>query len=244
MTEQIGDSLQTPPASAGTSDYTISWDAFVQLIREITVAGYQSMRSKARPQREWEEDTFTINLRDYIRPLVRHHPLAIQVQTQVHVYTEKMKSGEESSKKAVKIDLHLSDLDADYERIYFAWEAKRVTDRRLDKEQEHLISKYISEGIFRFIDEEYARDVSNAGMLGYILTGKPSDIVAAINASMQYPQRCRPLQSVDHLQPADPIATFTETFTDVYQSQHTREPSKTSIHLTHLFLTFDFCEAA
>jgi len=240
MTDQIGDSLQTPPASAGTSDYTLSWDTFVHLIREITVAGYHSMRSKARPQREWEEDTFTINLKDHIRPLVRHHPLAIQVQTQVHVYTEKMKSGEESPKKAVKIDLHLSDLDADYERIYFAWEAKRVTDRRLDKEQEHLISKYISEGIFRFIDEEYARDVSNAGMLGYILTGEPSDIVAAINASMQQSQRCRPLQSADHLLPAAPIATFT----DVYQSQHTREPSKTPIHLTHLFLTFDFCGVA
>ena len=230
--------LRTPSPTTGPTDpFRVFWESFVQLVLEITVEAYQCMRRDSEVQREWEEDTFTVRLtEDYIQPLARRHPLNLIAVSRTKVHTSAMKDGRLSPKKAVEIDIRLSPSWMDYSQVYFAWECKRVGDKRVDRKYAVLIPEYITEGILRFIDEEYAAELDDAGMLGYVLDGDVTNIVDDINASMCHPRRTRPLLAADHLAPASAVGTFS----DVYQSSHKRVSSQRPIRLHHLFLTFDF----
>jgi len=231
-------SLRIFPSSAGSlGRFRVPWESFVQLVLEITVEAYQRMRQDGVAKQNWEEDTFTLRLtHDYIQPLARQHLLNLVAEVQTQVYTPEMYTGVVSTKKASKIDIRLFQPMDDYERIYFAWECKRVGDKRADAKFGSLISKYITEGILRFIDEEYSAGLDHAGMLGYVLAGNVANVVHDINSSMHHPRRTRQLLVSDHLVPANPVGAFT----DVYQSYHERVVSTRTIRLYHLFLTFDF----
>lgn len=63
------------------------------------------------------------------------------------------------------------------EDIYFCLEAKRL-NAVVSGESVSLASKYVSEGMRRFVDRKYSPHVRHGGMLGYVLDG---DIARAIN---------------------------------------------------------------
>ena len=230
--------LRVPsPTTGPTAPFRVFWESFVQLVLEITVEAYQCMRRDGEVQREWEEDVFTVRLTEnYIQPLARQHPPNLIAMPRTKVHTSAMKDGCLSPKKAVEIDIRLSPSWMDYSQIYFAWECKRVGDKRVDGKYAALIPEYITEGILRFIDEEYAAGLDDAGMLGYVLDGDVTNIVDDINVSMCHPRRTRPLPAADHLAPVSAVGTFK----NVYQSSHKRVSSQMPIRLHHLFLTFDF----
>jgi hypothetical protein len=106
----------------------------------------------------------------------------------------------------------------------------------LDKKNDSLIADYVTEGILRFIDGEYAASLDDAGMLGYVLLGEVANIVSDINRSMEDPHRKRQLSNSDYLMPATAIGTFA----NVYQSHHLRTDDQKPIRLHHLLLAFDF----
>ena len=225
------------PTTGPTDPFRIPWEWFVQLVLEITIEAYQCMRRDGGIQRDWEEDTFTIRLTErYIQPLARRHPLNLIAMPRTKVHTTAMQTGNISSKKAVEIDIRLFSPWIDYNQVYFAWECKRLGDKRMDEKYAALIPEYITEGIFRFIDGEYAAGLDDAGMLGYILAGDVTNIVGDIHESMCHPRRTRLLSASNHLV----LAPAVDTFNDVYQSSHKRTGSHKSIRLHHLFLTFDF----
>jgi hypothetical protein len=232
-------SLHPIPQSIGSIDrFRVPWKIFVQVVLTLTVDAYQRMCQDGVAHQYWEEDAFSIRLtEDYIQPLAHQHPLLLIAVARTRTHTPEMKRGEVSSKQAPEIDIRLfSSWEKDYHRIYFAWECKRVGDKRVDEKYGSLIPKYITEGVFRFLDGEYASDVDDAGMLGYVLAGEIPNIVNDINQSMLHPRRSRRLSSSDHLVPAPAI----QTFTDVYHSRHKRVADQKIISLHHLFLTFDF----
>jgi hypothetical protein len=229
--------LRASSLSNGLPDKFRVWESFVRLVLEITVEGYQRMRQDGVTQRDWEEDAFTVRLtEDYIRPLAQQHPLNLVTVARTRVHTPAMKAGAVSPKQAPEIDIRLFSSWMNYAQVYFAWECKRVGDKRVNKKYAVLIPGYITEGILRFIDEDYSAGLDDAGMLGYVLAGDVTNIVHDINASMHHPHRARPLSTSDHLVPAPSIGIFV----DVYQSHHKRTTSQTAIRLHHLFLTFDF----
>lgn len=230
--------LRAPSPTTGPTDpFRIPWEWFVQLVLEITIEAYQCMRRDGDVQQDWEEDTFTIRLTEcYIQPLARRHPLNLIAMPRTKVHTTAMQAGNVSPKKAVEIDIRLFSPWTDYNQIYFAWECKRVGDKRVDGKYAVLVPEYITEGILRFIDEEYAAGLGDAGMLGYVLDGDVTNIVNDINGSMCHPRRTRPLPAADRLALAPAIGTFK----DVYQSSHERVVGQRPIRLHHLFLTFDF----
>jgi len=138
--------------------------------------------------------------------------------------------------EAVKIDVQLWDPWENYERVYFAWEAKLIVEQKLDKKRKYLISKYIMEGMLRFLDEEYSKDVDDAGMLGYILIGEADNIVKSLNRSLVNSRRNGRFSRRDHLK----LDTAVGAFKDVYVSSHNRVACGRPIKLHHLFLAFDF----
>ncbi|WP_129678132.1 hypothetical protein [Candidatus Chloroploca sp. Khr17] len=202
----------------------------------VTIKGYLLLRADQKPKKDWNEDTFTSSLgEDYIHHVAYEHNIFVIVRSKVH--TEQIKSGEVLAKTAKEMDMWLYGAwEKSYRQRRFVWEAKLIADRTSSEAYKNLVAEYVSQGMFRFIDEEYAREVPDAGMLGYILSGSSSAIVAQINQSMKEPQRHRKLKDSDYLHSHNPV----ENFTDIYQSIHNRTASKNKIRLFHLLLSFNF----
>ena len=211
------------------------WPRFVQAVLDVTIQAYIAMSSASTARLDWEEDQFTINLEGYLRSIGYHNPMRLQVRSRTPVYTAAMRAGEESTTGAKIIDLQVwGGAWHQYATVYFAWECKVVAERQ--QHIRNLISEYITNGMFRFLDGSYSEHVPNAGMLGYVLSGEIPNIVEAINESMMSPRRHRQLQETDALTPCPPVGTFG----DIYRSSHAREHGGPPINLHHLFLTFTF----
>jgi hypothetical protein len=232
--------LNPPSEDVGKPSITILWQTFVRVVLEVTVEAYQMMRQKRGTRREWEEDTFTLNLFKHLLPLASRHPIGLNVKPQVLVFTPEMEAGEVSIKEAKKIDIQLwLGSWENHDRIYFAWEAKLIADRNMLEPYQHLIAEYVTNGIVdRFIDGKYSSEVNDAGMLGYILIGHANIIVDQINRSMWSSQRIRKLSEEDYLIKSNPIGGFA----DVYSSCHKRVFCDRPICLYHMFLTFDYIQ--
>ncbi len=206
----------------------------MQMVLDVTVLAYEDLRKKGIVRFGWEEDHFTLNLENCIRP--HAYKRGMFVISQSKTYTSEIQSGEVSAKKAKILDLRLWGCWENYHEVHFTWECKRVADVREDESYKNLISEYIKEGIFRFVDEEYATGLEDAGMLAYVLAGDIPTIVHEINKSMHNHQRKRRLSASDHLELAAPISTFAYA----YQSCHKRVNNISNIQLYHLFFSFDF----
>lgn len=239
-------SLNPPPIQAGTlGPLPDFWSVFVQEVLELTVKAYLDLDAAKVVRSDWEEDTFTLHLVKHLRKLAPSSPLSLTVGYQILVTTDEMLLGIQSPKSGVKIDIELWGNWEDYNRIYFAWEAKLIVDAYRIPEHERLQREYVTKGIFRFIDSEYSHDVAEAGMLGYVLYGNPSDIVVDINKVMLLPHTRpkapkgtppRALTLQENLQLAASIGPFNA----VYESLHPRAIDNRIIQLDHLLLTFDF----
>jgi hypothetical protein len=231
-------SLQTPPApSIGIPDaFPNMWLLFVQAVLDITVEAYQRMREQVKVRPDWEEDHFTINLGKIIQSIGFHHELNLMVQVRGRTHTTSMYQGTTSAKEAKEIDIRLWGRWENYDDVYFAWECKRIGEGRINPSHKNLISQYIDEGMMRFIEEEYGKEVDTAGMLGYVMSGDVSRIVRGINRSMRRAKVVGRLSDKDNLRLATPIAALP----CVYESRHVRTQSHSGIRLHHLFLEFDF----
>lgn len=221
--------------SVGKPSTRIKWDDFVKLVLKLTIRAYIKMRQDKRAQRDWEENTFTVNLANYLRPMALES--SILVEPFRPEITMDMKKGEQSTKEASEIDLSLFMPWKDYDKKHFVWEAKRVGDKRVVPEYSGLNSEYVNEAIYRFIQLKYAIGLPDAGILGYVLAGKPDAIIKDINQTMERIRKKDALPPSNHLRIADPI----DDFKHIYQSHHTRTDT-TEVALHHLFLCFDFAD--
>ncbi len=215
----------------------LTWGDFVQCVLELTVEAYQTMCRENIAQRDWEENVFTLQLgEDYLRPIAFDHEFPLIVDVRKKVHTPRMKAGQQATIEAQEIDMSLfGTWERDYHEKYFVWEAKKIGDKRVNPEYSRLNSEYVNEGIYRFIRGEYAGNLNDAGMLGYVLAGRVPNIVRDINACMGNIRKNPPLPQSDHLQEASSVGDFE----DIYRSNHTRI-DHTAIRLHHLFLTFGF----
>lgn len=230
---QIAQPIAKPPPN----NWRLDWSDFVRVVLDLTIQAYQVMRQTGIAQREWNEDTFTVNLEKHLQPLGLDRDLPILVRSLQKQYTPKMKMGKETTKKAKEIDLMLFGVWEKYDEQHFVWEAKRLGDRRINSQYSTLNSEYVNEGMYRFIRHQYAGALNSAGMLGYILAGNAKTIVDDINQSMGNLRKNPALPASNHLIVDEAI----NQFHDIYQSQHIRTDG-TSIKLHHLFLTFDYPE--
>lgn len=214
----------------------LSWAEFVELILSLTVEAYHLMKIDCEVKRDWEENVFTINLEEYLQNLAFDHG-SIHVHSRIKQHTDKMRMGKQATIEANEIDLMLyGSWERNHKKIHFVWEAKRVGDKRISENYRKLNSEYVNEAIYRFIENKYAANVPDAGILGYVLAGDVYNIVADINQSMENLRNRQALDISNHLQ----TNSLSGKFKDRYQSQHTRTNKNGVIRLHHLFLTFSF----
>jgi hypothetical protein len=127
-----------------------------------------------------DEDTITINLVDILskdtdaRRLFHH----LAYQHEPFGYT-----AEGTAYSKGKIDMALL-LDQERER-YLAYECKRL-NVMYNGSISSLATRYVSEGVARFVTEQYAENIPVGGMLGYVMdgdvAGAQTSVHVAINA--------------------------------------------------------------
>ena len=222
--------------SPSFSNLGLSWDDFVQLAISLTIQAYGIMKQKCVVKQDWEENVFTVNLEDCLRPLAFDHNYPIFVQSRKKQHTADMRAGEQATIEAKEMDLIMfGSWERNYDAVHFVWEAKRVGDKRINADYSGLNSEYVNEAIYRFIRNEYAANVVDAGVLAYVLVGDVANIVADINRSMGNIHKNLALPDSNHLQKVIAVNQFEH----IYRSAHARV-NASPIQLHHLFLTFEY----
>lgn len=247
--------LDRPPLDSDGLEQFIDpqrWNAFVQVVLEITVQAYQNLYIKGIAQSQWKEDLFTVHLKKCIRPLAFIKGILIQLQSPI--YTPEIEAGEIPVEQAKRLDLRMHGSWQNYDEICFIWECKWIAPSSEEK-YKHLVYDYVTDGVIRFLHEEwkYANYVDDSGMIGYVLAGDVTDIVDDINQKMLVSPRPRKSKKSNAQQARASLSSYTfsvsdnlksyppiATFSHIYQSCHDRAFCARKIRLYHLFLTFDF----
>lgn len=88
-----------------------------------------------------------------------------------------------------RIDLRFIPVESALEEVYFAFECKRLYSR-VGGKWESLASKYVTEGVIRFVTGQYAARMRHGGMIGYILNGNITQAKSLVqgNLSSKYNQ--------------------------------------------------------
>ncbi len=106
---------------------------------------------------------------------------------------------------------------------YFGAEAKNLYESRHDK-----IERYVSTGVDNYTKGRYGSQSSESSIIGYVLSGKISDIVSEIKVEMS---KQKPISNLARTTSPNPQ----------YKSRHLRTFDSQEITLHHLF--FDFVSA-
>lgn len=69
-----------------------------------------------------------------------------------------------------RIDLKLAPAESAREEVHFAFECKRLY-ALVNGSWEALASKYVDEGMTRFVEGQYSARMNHGGMIGYVLNG-------------------------------------------------------------------------
>lgn len=226
--------MNIPPPSTGTlMPPRPVWEAFVQTVLKITIAAYYRLDQDRRAKAGWLEDQFNEVLAWYIDEEARPLKAGLVVSPQAHSPTYEMRTGKVHPRRAKRHDIKLYHIEwGSYHTVYFTWEAKRIGEMGTRSEYKQLNGAYIAEGMRRFIDAAYSKAVTEAGMLGYVISGSGSVIADEINSLMNE----QGLTASDYLQPHPPI----NSFVSIYLSKHDRAGLKEPITVYHLMLRFNF----
>jgi hypothetical protein len=81
-----------------------------------------------------------------------------------------------------RIDLKFSQgLD---EKVYFSFECKRLRVN-FPRGFDILAGKYVTEGMFRYFNGQYARDLDKGGMLGYVMDGNCNEATRDVQKAIE-----------------------------------------------------------
>jgi len=93
-------------------------------------------------------------------------------------------------------------LDQDGEK-YLAYECKRLNVVNKGS-RESLATKYVKDGVKRFVTEQYAEHLPTGAMLGYVMDGDISFAQSKVQAALDTNQE--EVNMISRPTPADPIA--------------------------------------
>ncbi len=102
----------------------------------------------------------------------------------VNIDTECSEIDARQGRLAGRIDIRLT-RHGDYEDIYFAIECKRLNVVSANGKRSSLAREYVDKGMMRFIEGKYAKGLDKGGMLGYVMDGKVTDAVNAVDIKVR-----------------------------------------------------------
>ena len=134
-----------------------------------------------------------------------------------------------SSEELGRIDLRFSHSPNPREDVYFAFECKRLNVVDSAGRRRSLAGKYVKDGMMRFVEGKYARNLDKGGMLGYVMDGDVAGAIGLVGESIterRVELRCRN----GGLQPS----SIRPLDSRVKETLHSLDSGRFMIH--HLFL--------
>ncbi len=194
-------------------------------ILRLVVDGFERWRAGGFKRAGDHEDDYTVRVYACMKDIRRERNTALVPHYQHVVPSDEMLGGQADPARAPRIDITISwDLFA--EDAYLSIECKRLAP-------DDLARLYVVCGIDRFVRGYYGAKAQSGAMVGYVVSGAPTAVLARVNGQVEKAQSMGPRHT---LVPADPIGWLSTVFT----SNHPRSLPFQMIRLTHLF--FDLRE--
>jgi hypothetical protein len=194
------------------------------LVPQIINLVWETWQAFEKPKRDEHEVPIT---RRFKRDLKLAKDLA---ELPLRIDREAVEDDLDSGDELGRIDLKFSPTERAREEVYFGFECKRLY-AWVNGAWDACASKYVTDGMIRFANGQYAARMSHGGMIGYVLNGdcvrarSKVDRAVARNAKklgMRLPAR---LES----------SSFRPELTDVCQTRHQKK-GRVEFRLHHLFL--------
>lgn len=181
--------------------------------------------------RSWEPFSARVNTEDKITNKFYSHLIENKSRS-TYFFTIVPRPAEidEEGEEIGEIDLKI--IYRNQEKTYFSFECKRLRVH-FSSGFETLAGKYVTEGMYRYFDGRYARDLDKGGMLGYVMDGNVDVAVNDVKAAIE--KRRSNLYMEEH---ATLEASVCITSDQVQETHHKYGPAgKFAIY--HIFLPMD-----
>lgn len=194
----------------------------VAVILQTLTAGWQQACTAENVNANAGEVLMTEHLRDGMRSVLKNSPWK---QMMVLPGTESR------SKSSVILPDGRTDIPLAFVEIFLRTQEHDphaiIECKRIAGSDTHLCREYVIEGMDRFIQEKYGENHAIGFMVGYVLSGSPSESADGVNAYLDRVSR-----------KADRLARSDISDEPTWQSQHRRSKPSMPICLHHVFLGF------
>jgi hypothetical protein len=121
---------------------------------------------------------------------------------------DEFESGEELGRKDIAF------YPTHHEEVYFAFECKRL-NALVGGRIRALASDYVSDGMSRFVTEQYSRFMNHGGMIGYVLDGRCDHAIGLVESNIRSQHEALKIDppggfSASTLRPENPLIRETE----------------------------------
>jgi len=151
---------------------------------EVMENGYKSYLMDTEKEFSTDETLITAGICDHIENIIDTSKLPLDIVPEYMVYSEEIKKGKLTPKKAKRFDLRILRWNEENAKFKFGVEAKLLAETNYNsKNASNLIKEYVEDaGMGKFINKIYDQKSYNVGfMLGHILNGKTENIIPKIN---------------------------------------------------------------
>jgi len=208
---------ETPPALG--REFIELGPEVVAVILLTLAAGWQRACAAEDVNANAGEVLMTERLRDGMRGVLRNSPWKLIV----------LPGTESRSKASVVLPDGRTDIPLMLIEVFLRTQEHDphavIECKRIAGSDTHLCREYVVEGMDRFVREKYGENHAIGFMVGYVLSGSPSESADGVNAYLRRVSRS------DCLAPSD-ISDGT------WQSLHARSKPSMAIRLHHAFLGF------
>ena len=194
----------------------------VQFLKCVTVVWPECL---SRLQNQPLEDEITTNLVDLLETNPQARQMFYWVEYQYEPFG-RMSRGKSYSKGQIDIAVFL---DRERER-YLAYECKRLNVKS-NGGTKSLATRYVTEGVNRFVTEQYAENLPVGCMLGYVMNGKVSVAQLKIYTAIKDKRNLIGLTK-------GPVEKKPLGNAKRFSSHHIRTGSGTEIEIRHALLPF------
>jgi hypothetical protein len=161
-------------------------NSFVNNCDNLIISSYFEFINKIKFNLNWDEETFSANVRKILIYLIKKNKLTYFVTRENIIDNEDILKGKIKAKTAKRIDIYFATFQSQ-NYLDYAIEAKILAENNIDsKNYSQLNAEYIDEGMDRFINRIY--DIQGC-MLGYVIEGNPDEVILKINRILQLRRR-------------------------------------------------------
>jgi len=181
--------------------------------------------------RSWESFNAKVNLEDKITNKFYAHLIENKSRS-TYFFTIVPRPAEidEQGEEIGEIDLKL--IYRNQEKTYFSFECKRLRVH-FPSGFDTLAGKYVTEGMCRYFNGQYARDLDKGGMLGYVMDGNTDAAVNDVKAAIEKRRLNLYMEENETLRVSSCI-----TSNKVKETLHQYGPTK-RFTIYHIFLPMD-----